>query len=80
LRIQGRAPIRAGAKLFTGDAPVGSVTSGCFGPSADAPVAMGYVAASRSKTGTELQTELRGKRVPVAVCDLPFVPARYKRD
>ena len=81
LRPEGRAPVRTGAALFTAErqAPVGTVTSGVFGPSADAPVAMGYVPAALAKTGTKLQTDLRGNRIAITVCDLPFIPNRYKR-
>ena len=45
LRAEGRAPVREGALLFASDAggePIGQVTSGGFGPSLNAPVAMGY--------------------------------------
>ena len=79
---EGRAPIRGGADLFldtTSSAPVGRITSGGFGPTVDAPVAMGYVATSLSETGTKLFAELRGKRVPVTVASLPFITPRYKR-
>jgi aminomethyltransferase len=79
---EGRAPIRGGADLFvdeTSTAPVGHITSGGFGPTVEAPVAMAYVAASLSETGTRLYAELRGKRLPVAVADLPFITPRYKR-
>jgi aminomethyltransferase len=81
LRPEGRAPVRTGAALFTAErqAPVGTVTSGVFGPSADAPVAMGYVPAALVKAGTRLQADLRGNRIAIGVCDLPFVPTRYKR-
>lgn len=82
LRPQGRAPIRAGAPLFMGDAggePIGSITSGGFGPTVGAPIAMGYVPAAAAETGTQLFAELRGKRQPVTVAPLPFVPHRYKR-
>ncbi len=43
LRIEGRAPIREGTALFAaevGGEAVGRVTSGGFGPSVNAPVAM----------------------------------------
>ncbi|MEM8823797.1 MAG: glycine cleavage system aminomethyltransferase GcvT, partial [Pseudomonadota bacterium] len=46
LRPEGRAPMRAGVELFaTEDAsdPIGTVTSGGFGPSVGAPIAMGFV-------------------------------------
>jgi aminomethyltransferase len=82
LRPEGRAPVRAGAPLFAADhdeTPVGTVTSGSFGPSLGAPLAMGYVAAGASKPATRLFAEVRGKRLPVVVSSLPFVPTRYKR-
>jgi aminomethyltransferase len=40
---------------------------------------MGYVAASQAKTGTALEGEVRGKRLPLTVCALPFHPTTYKR-
>jgi aminomethyltransferase len=82
LRPEGRAPVRAGALLFAAEpdaTPIGSVTSGGFGPSLGAPVAMGYVAMTASEPATRLFAEVRGKRLPVTVATLPFVPARYKR-
>jgi aminomethyltransferase len=83
LRSAGRAPVRAGAKLFETagtDNPIGEITSGVFGPSIDAPVAMGYVAAEQADPGTQLHAELRGQRVPITVCEMPFIPTRYKRN
>ncbi|HHL20968.1 MAG TPA: glycine cleavage system aminomethyltransferase GcvT, partial [Aliiroseovarius sp.] len=77
-----RAPMRAGTPIFASaeDAdPIGQVTSGAFGPSLAAPVSMGYVAAPHAATGTELFGEVRGKRLPVTVADMPFRPSTYKR-
>jgi aminomethyltransferase len=82
LRPEGRAPVRAGAPLFAADqggAPIGAVTSGGFGPSADAPIAMGYVPSAMAEPGTRIFAEVRGKRLPVDVATLPFIPQRYKR-
>jgi aminomethyltransferase len=82
LRPQGRAPVRAHAPLFrdeAGTAAIGTVTSGGFGPSLDAPVAMGYVSTSCAQPGTPLNAEVRGKRLPVTVSELPFVTPHYKR-
>ncbi|MGL4494741.1 MAG: glycine cleavage system aminomethyltransferase GcvT [Beijerinckiaceae bacterium] len=82
LAPEGRAPIRAGAELFASETAtdsIGRVTSGGFGPSADAPVAMGYVPTAMSAAGTRLFAELRGRRMPVTVANLPFVTPRYKR-
>lgn len=82
LRAEGRAPVREGAALFAApDAtePVGEVTSGGFGPTLNAPVAMGYVPASLSALDTQLFADLRGQRLPLRVAATPFVPNTYKR-
>jgi aminomethyltransferase len=80
LRPEGRAPMREGTALFAPDAtPLGAVTSGGFGPSVEAPIAMGYVAAAFATPGTTLLGEVRGKQLPVTVTELPFHPTTYKR-
>ena len=82
LKAEGRAPIREGAPLYaaeTGGEPVGTVTSGGFGPSVAGPVAMGYVPTALSAAGTRHFAEVRGKRLPLAVAALPFITQRYKR-
>ncbi|MFU8862528.1 MAG: glycine cleavage system aminomethyltransferase GcvT [Rhodobacterales bacterium] len=82
LRPEGRAPMREGVALFAqaeGGVAVGTVTSGGFGPSVGAPVAMGLVARDHAAVGTQLYGEVRGKRLPVAVVALPFTPANFKR-
>ena len=82
LKPEGRAPVREGAALFADAAssePIGAVTSGSFGPSLNAPVAMGYLPASYSATGTPVFAELRGQRLPLLTSPMPFVPNNYKR-
>lgn len=81
LRPEGKAPMRAGVELAseTGGEAVGRVTSGGFGPSPGAPVAMGYVAAGVAAPGTELLGRVRGQELPVRVTRMPFVEPRYKR-
>ncbi|QWG20935.1 glycine cleavage system aminomethyltransferase GcvT [Bradyrhizobium sediminis] len=81
LRPEGRAPVREGAPLFaseTSSEQIGAVTSGGFGPSLNAPVAMGYLP-SQAATGTLVFAELRGARLPLRVAAMPFVPNTYKR-
>ncbi|WP_299553718.1 glycine cleavage system aminomethyltransferase GcvT [uncultured Tateyamaria sp.] len=78
----GRAPMREGISLFeTEDAPdpIGTITSGGFGPTVGAPVAMGYVGADNATPGNTLYGELRGKRLPLTVTKMPFTPANFKR-
>jgi aminomethyltransferase len=79
LSVEGKMPVREGAPIFAGDAQVGVVTSGGFAPSVGAPIAMGYVAAGHNSIGTPLEAEVRGKRVPLAVAAMPFIPHRYHR-
>ena len=82
LRPEGRAPMREGVVLFadqTGDAPIGQITSGGFGPTIGGPLAMGYVPSSLAAAGTTVFGELRGKRLPLTVTGLPFTPANFKR-
>ena len=82
LRPEGRAPVREGAALFADNAsiePIGAVTSGGFGPSLNAPVAMGYLPASLATPGTQVFAEVRGQRLPLRVAITPFVPNTYKR-
>ncbi len=79
LRPEGRAPMREGTALFQGESPAGVITSGGFGPSVEAPVAMGYVPAALAGIGTTLEGEVRGKRLPVTVAAMPFHPTTYKR-
>ena len=80
IRPEGRAPAREGTPIadLAGN-PVGRVTSGGFGPSLGAPVAMGYVAAAQAATGTPLALTVRGAAHPARVAPLPFVPHRYHR-
>jgi aminomethyltransferase len=82
LRPEGRAPVREGAELFADASSreaIGKVTSGGFGPSLNAPVAMGYLPTSKAEPGTLVFAELRGQRLALRVAATPFVPNTYKR-
>ncbi|ALI56801.1 glycine cleavage system aminomethyltransferase GcvT [Celeribacter marinus] len=79
---QGRAPMREGTPLFASQDSadqIGVITSGGFAPSLEHPIAMGYLPIELSASGTEVFAELRGKRLPVHVTDMPFRPSTYKR-
>ena len=78
----GRAPMREGVQLFAtqeDSAPIGTITSGGFGPTVGGPVAMGYVATDYATIGTTVYGELRGKRLPIEVAKTPLTPANFKR-
>ena len=82
LRPEGRAPVREGAPLFadaTASERIGAVTSGGFGPSLNAPVAMGYLPTPQATLGGTVFAEVRGQRLPLRIAAMPFVPNTYKR-
>ena len=80
IQPEGRAPARGHTDIVdAAGAVVGQVTSGGFGPSCNAPVAMGYVRRDLAADGTALSLMVRGKPLPARVAPLPFVPHRYVR-
>ena len=73
--------MREGTEIFAaaeGGEAIGTVTSGGFGPSLEAPMAMAYLPADLSE-GTTVYGEVRGKRLPAAIVPMPFLPNNYKR-
>ncbi len=80
IRPEGRAPAREGTQIAdkTGRI-IGKVTSGGFGPSLNAPLAMGYVESAFASDGTALDLMVRGKPMPALVTSMPFVPHTYRR-
>lgn len=81
LRPEGRAPMREGTEIYAGPeggAPIGTVTSGGFGPSIEAPMAMAYLPADLAE-GATVYGEVRGKRLPAIIAPMPFQPTNYKR-
>ena len=80
IKPEGRQPARGHTPVHApGGDVVGEVTSGGFGPSANGPVAMGYVARAQAADGTPLELMVRGKPLAARVAPLPFVPHRYAR-
>jgi aminomethyltransferase len=80
IRPEGKAPAREGTEIQSQDGrPIGRVTSGGFGPTVGAPVAMGYVETGCAEPGTPLALIVRGRPLTAQVAPLPFVPHRYQR-
>lgn len=80
IRPEGRAPARDGTGVSdAAGKPIGTITSGGFSPTLNAPIAMGYVAAAAAAPGTELGLDVRGKLLPARVATMPFVPHRYHK-
>ena len=80
LIAQERVPVREHVELQSVQGiKIGEVSSGLLGPTANVPVAMGYVDAASAPIGTVVNAMVRGKAVPMAVSAMPFVPNRYYR-
>jgi aminomethyltransferase len=80
IRPDGRAPARAQTTIVADDGTeAGTITSGGFGPSVNAPIAMGYVRKDLADDGTRLNLIVRGKTIPATVVPLPFTQHRYIR-
>ncbi|MGE3332070.1 MAG: glycine cleavage system aminomethyltransferase GcvT [Rhodospirillaceae bacterium] len=74
----GKAPARAHTEIQdTNGNRIGEITSGGFGPSVNAPVAMGYVDSKFAANGTKVNLIVRGQALSAEVAPLPFAPHRY---
>lgn len=77
---QERTPVREGAEIVDDHGTViGTVCSGGFGPSLGGPLAMGYLDMAYTALDSEVSALVRGKKVPLRVSKMPFVPQRYYR-
>jgi aminomethyltransferase len=79
LKLVGRRAAREGAELFDHDNRcVGTVTSGTYSPTLQAPIAMAYLAAGAASVGTSLDVDIRGSRTTAHVVQLPFYTRERK--
>ncbi len=72
LKVTGKGFPRHGAELYDGDRKVGIVTSGSLAPALGHGVCLAIVERGFHKSGTDLEAEVRGRRVPVSTVKLPF--------
>jgi len=79
LALKDKAPAREGAPIAIDGEEVGVVTSGGFGPTVGAPIALGYVPLAHAKVGTMVDIMVRGSARPAEVVKTPFAPHRYVR-
>ena len=78
IKPEGRIIAREKTSIFSkDDKNIGEITSGTFGPSVQAPVAMGYVENSFSQIDTRVFLEVRGKKYPASISNLPFYKKNY---
>lgn len=75
-----RVPVREGSPLIDAQGhQLGVVTSGTLAPTANQPIAMAYLPTHHAMANHEVFAEVRGKRYPMRVTPMPFVPQRYYR-
>ena len=72
LTMPGRSAPRAGYDVLAGGEVVGTVSSGSYSPTLEKCIAMAFVDAAHSETGTTLQVDIRGRTADVTTAELPF--------
>ena len=78
IKPENKVIARESTKIFDeNNNEIGKITSGTFGPSVKGPIAMGYVNNGNAKLNTKVFLEVRGKKVPANICNLPFYKKNY---
>ena len=78
----GRAPIRQEVELFAekhSKEVIGKVTSGGFSPTLSKPISIARLENRYCEINKQVFAEVRGVRLPVTVCKLPFIQLNYRR-
>ncbi len=76
LNITGRGIAREHCPVYYGDELIGTTTSGTHCPYLGRPVAMALIDVSYCEIGTEVEVDVRGRRISAEITALPF----YKRE
>jgi aminomethyltransferase len=76
LKVTGRGIIREHEPVFAGEQQIGTTTSGTHCPYLGYPAAMALVDIAYKEPGTQVEVDVRGRRVGAEVVKLPF----YKRE
>lgn len=72
LEVVGRGIVREHQDVFVGDEKIGHSTSGTHCPYLGKAIAMALVDAKYAEVGTEMDVEVRGKKIACKVIPLPF--------
>ncbi len=75
LDVTGRGIIREHQEVYLGQEKIGLTTSGTHCPFLGKALAMALIDPAHAAEGTQLEVEVRGRRVPAVIVPLPF----YKR-
>jgi aminomethyltransferase len=78
LEMQGRYIARHGYPVLYEGKSVGEVTSGTLSPTVGRAIALAYVPTQLSKTGQQLEVEIRGKAHPAVVVKKPFYRSPHR--
>lgn len=76
LVLDGRRSARQHMTVHRSDAEIGFVTSGCFSPTLEKPIAMAYLDAAHVESGGSVQVNLGSTMVEATVTALPFYKAK----
>ncbi|HXO42844.1 MAG TPA: glycine cleavage system aminomethyltransferase GcvT [Thermoanaerobaculia bacterium] len=76
--VEGRGIARQGHGVLSGGEAVGEVTSGTWSPTLEKAIGMAYVPPALAAPGTELELDVRGRKLPAAVVELPFYRRKKK--
>ena len=75
MEVTGRGIIREHQEVYLGQEKIGLTTSGTHCPFLGKALAMALIDPAHAAEGTQLEVEVRGRRVPAVIVPLPF----YKR-
>ena len=79
-QVEGKRPVREGQIIKDEHGEeIGVITSGGFGPTVGAPVAMGFVSPAYKAIGTVVSVDVRGTLISARVVRLPMTPPGYHR-
>ncbi|MDU2064157.1 MAG: glycine cleavage system aminomethyltransferase GcvT [Sporomusaceae bacterium] len=76
IEMVGRGVARAEYPVFCGEARIGQITTGSYGPSLDKNLGLALINSAYTQIGQELFVEIRGKKIAAQVISKPF----YKRE
>ncbi len=71
--IETENPVQQDARIFNGDKEVGWITSSCYSPTLEKPIALGYVRMVVTDEGSQVQVNTSDGLVKGTVKTLPFV-------
>lgn len=73
LKITGRGVARHGHQVYINDQKIGEVTSGSYSPTLKQGIAMAYLNSEFTEAGTEVEIEVRNRKIKAEVVKGPFV-------